>query len=96
MRYPLPPGAEAPRINQAINGTGELGQLFASDSLIFGTIYPSTWGAVTNTNVSVFPVNALVNTGSWNFDPAMRTWGAAEFDALTPTPTDAYLASIWT
>ena len=43
VRYPLPSGADMPSITQAINGIGEPGQLFATDSLIFGSMYKSSW-----------------------------------------------------
>jgi hypothetical protein len=96
-RYPVPPGADAPSIAQALNGIGEPGQLHAADSLIFGSMYKSSWGTVRNTKVSYdrAVVNNSVADGSWTYDAGMDNWGTAEFDVLTPAPTDAFLAGIW-
>lgn len=96
-RYPVPAGAQTPTIDQAINGIGEPGQLFATDSYLFGSLYRSEWGTVTNTRVSSSsaPERNKTAGAGWIYDPAMGRWGAAEFDRLTPTPTDAYLAAIW-
>ncbi|WP_431801943.1 hypothetical protein [Microbacterium sp. bgisy203] len=96
-RYPVPDGAQTPTMDQAINGVGEPGQLFATDSYLFGSLYRSEWGQVTNTRVSssgALERNTTTGDG-WIYDPAMSRWAAAEFDRLTPTPTDAYLAAIW-
>ncbi len=97
VRYPVPSGAQTPTIAQAINGIGEPGQLFANDSYIFGSMYSSSWGRVQNTKVSYDKAiqNNRVASGGWTYDSSLNTWGAANFDALTPTPTDAYLKSIW-
>lgn len=93
VRYPQPADTEPPTINQAINGSGEAGQLHAYDSYVFGTIYESTWGTVRNTLASstVRPAN----DGAFTADPSLEQWGAAEFDQLTPEPTEGYLAQIW-
>ncbi len=93
VRYPQPEGTEPPTINQAINGGGEAGQLHAYDSYIFGSIYRSTWGTVRNTLASSTVRSA--NDGAFTADPSLEQWGAAKFDELTPEPTDAYLALIW-
>ena len=97
VRYPLPSGADMPSITQAINGIGEPGQLYANDSLIFGSMYKSAWGTVSNTKVAYQRalVNNPVANGAWTYDSSMDNWGAAEFNNLSPTPTDAYLAKIW-
>lgn len=97
VRYPRPANTEAPKLGQAINGVGEPGQLFAKDSYMFGSLYRSSWGQVQNTRVAYS--NALSNnpvaSGAWTYDPALTSWGAAEFNRLTPIPTDQFLASIW-
>jgi hypothetical protein len=60
-------------------------------------MYNSSWGTVSNTKVAY--QRALVKNpvarGSWTYDASMDSWGAAEFNSLSPTPTDAYLARIW-
>ncbi|MEV4687278.1 hypothetical protein [Microbacterium sp. LWH3-1.2] len=93
VRYSQPDGTEPPTINQAINGSGEPGQLHAYDSYVFGSIYESTWGTVRNTRVS--STGRPANDGAFTADLSLEQWGAAEFDELTPAPTDAYLAQIW-
>ncbi len=97
-RYPLPAGAYAPKLGQAINGSGESGQLFAKDSYVFGSMYTTQWGTVENSFVAYnkAPANNKAVSGAWVYDPAMASVGAAWFDARTPTPTDDYLRSIWT
>ncbi len=52
VRYPAPAGAYTPTIGQAINGSGEPGQLFAKDSYVFGSMYDTKWGSVQNSFVS--------------------------------------------
>ncbi|MEZ3159184.1 hypothetical protein AB1K54_01415 [Microbacterium sp. BWT-B31] len=98
VRYPVPDGAQTPSMDQALNGIGEPGQLHAKDSYIFGSMYKSQWGRVQNTHVSY--VRALDNNpvadGEWTYDSSLASWGAADFDRLTPTPTPEFLASIWT
>ena len=97
VRYTMPAGAYQPTIGQAINGTGEPGQLFAKDSYVFGSMYDTRWGSVERSFTSyerAIERNTAVS-GGWQFDSTMNSWGAAEFDALTPTPTDEYLRSIW-
>ena len=96
-RYPQPANTDTPKLGQAINGVGEEGQLYATDSYIFGSMYRSSWGTVVNTKVSAedAPERNPIRDGSWDYDPKMSKWGADEFDELTPAPTDEYLASIW-
>ncbi|MFK4807842.1 hypothetical protein ACI3KX_18430 [Microbacterium sp. ZW CA_36] len=97
-RYPKPANADAPKLAQALNGIGEDFQLYAKDSYIFGSMYRSKWGGVSNTKVSYAEATTRnpVASGRWTYDSSMDSWGASQFDALVPTPTDAYLKSIWT
>ena len=97
VRYPTPAGADTPSMAQAINGIGEDFQLYANDSYIFGSMYRSKWGGVSNTKVSYGQAVSRnpVASGKWTVDSSMDSWGASQFDALVPTPTDAYLKSIW-
>lgn len=96
-RYPKPADADTPQLSQAINGIGEDFQLYAKDSYIFGSMYRSKWGGVSNTKVSYAEATTRnpVASGRWTYDSSMDSWGASQFDALVPTPTDAYLKSIW-
>ncbi|SFR72264.1 hypothetical protein SAMN05428970_1333 [Agromyces sp. CF514] len=96
-RYPLPGNAQAPSIGQAINGSGEPNQLYANDSYVFGSMYDTKWGSVTNSFTSYDKAASknVAGEGGWQVDRAMSSYGAAWFDAQTPTPTDAYLARIW-
>ena len=96
-RYPKPADADTPQLAQAINGIGEDFQLYAKDSYIFGSMYRSKWGGVSNTKVSYAEATTRnpVASGRWTYDSSMASWGASQFDALVPTPTDAYLKSIW-
>ncbi len=97
VRYTLPAGAYQPTIGQAINGSGEPGQLFAKDSYVFGSMYDTRWGSVERSFTSydrAVERNTAVS-GGWQFDSTMNGWGAAEFDRLTPIPTDEFLRSIW-
>jgi hypothetical protein len=96
-RYPLPQGAYAPKLGQAINGSGEPNQLFAKDSYVFGSMYNTKWGSVQNsfTAYDKAPTNNPARSGGWVYDQAMMTVSARWFDDRTPTPTDDYLASIW-
>lgn len=97
VRYPRPENADAPRLRQAINGDGEPGQLYANDSYIFGSLYRTIWARVENTKVTAEDAeeNNPVAEGGWDYDPDLSSWGAEEFDELSPIPTDEYLASIW-
>jgi len=97
VRYPAPEGAYTPTIGQAINGSGESGQLFAKDSYVFGSMYTTQWGTVENsfTSYSKAPTNNKAASGAWKYDASMSSWGADRFDELTPTPTDEYLRTIW-
>ncbi|MGW9182235.1 hypothetical protein [Agromyces sp. NPDC055661] len=96
-RYPLPNGAYAPTLGQAINGSGESNQLFAKDSYVFGSMYTTKWGRVENsfTAYNKAPANNPAVSGGWVYDPAMATVNASWFDTRSPKPTDDYLASIW-
>jgi hypothetical protein len=97
VRYSAPQGAYTPTIGQAINGSGESGQLFAKDSYVFGSMYTTQWGSVENsfTSYGKAPSNNTSITGAWKYDASMSSWGADRFDELTPTPTDDYLRGIW-
>jgi hypothetical protein len=97
VRYPLPDGAYEPKMGQAINGAGEAGQLFARDSYVFGSLYTTKWGEVTNsfTSYSKATTTNTSDVGGWQYDAGMASLGAAWFDERTPEPTDAYLAGIW-
>jgi len=97
VRYPVPEGGEAPKLNQAINGAGEPGQLYARDSLVFGTLYTTQWAEVRNsrTSVSGVPERNKAAEGGWDYDSKLESWKAAEFDKIAPVPTDEYLATIW-
>ena len=97
VRYPLPNGAYAPTLGQAINGSGEAKQLFAKDSYVFGSLYTTQWGTVENsfTAYNKAPMNNTAVSGGWVYDPAMATVAASWFDARSPKPTDDYLRSIW-
>ncbi|WP_164863477.1 hypothetical protein [Agromyces sp. LHK192] len=96
-RYPVPAGADQARLAQAINGSGEPGQMFAYDSLVFGSLYDTKWGAVERSSTSYLNARTknASSSGGWTVDPSLSNWGAAEFDAVAPRPTDAYLAKIW-
>jgi hypothetical protein len=97
VRYPAPQGSYTPTIGQAINGSGESGQLFAMDTYVFGSMYTTQWGTVENsfTSYSKAPANNTAVSGAWKYDASMSSWGADRFDELTPTPTDEYLRTIW-
>lgn len=97
VRYPAPQGSYTPTIGQAINGSGESGQLFAKDTYVFGSMYTTQWGNVENsfTSYSKAPTNNGSAVGAWKYDAAMSSWGAEQFEQLTPTPTDDYLRTIW-
>jgi len=97
VRYPAPAGAYKPKIGQAINGSGESGQLYARDSFVFGSMYTTEWGAVENsfTSYDRAPGNNPSLVGRWRYDPALARVGADWFDARTPVPTDDVLARIW-
>jgi len=97
VRYPLPSGAQGPTIGQAINGSGEPGQLYAKDSYVFGSMYDTQWASVVNSSTSYDKAAAKNQSaaGGWTVDTGMSSYGSAWFDQQTPTPTDAYLARIW-
>ena len=97
VRYAAPDGAYQPRIGQAINGSGESGQLFARDSFVFGSMYTTQWGAVENsfTSYNKAPANNPSLVGAWQYDSQLTSVGADWFDARTPVPTDDVLARIW-
>jgi hypothetical protein len=97
VRYPAPQGSYTPTIGQAINGSGESGQIFAMDTYVFGSMYTTQWGTVENsfTSYSKAPANNTAVSGAWKYDASMSSWGADRFDQLTPTPTDEYLRTIW-
>ncbi|KRE25925.1 hypothetical protein [Agromyces sp. Soil535] len=97
VRYPAPQGANTPTMGQAINGSGEPGQLFAKDSYVFGSMYDTEWGSVQNSFTSYYkaPANNPAASGGWQYDASMSSWGADRFDQLTPTPTDDYLRRVW-
>ena len=80
-----------------LHQTGGLYMGSPDNELIFGSMYKSAWGTVRNTKVSYdrAVVNNSVADGSWTYDAGMDNWGKAEFDVLTPAPTDAFLAGIW-
>lgn len=98
-RYALPENAEPPLpgLGQAINGAGEDWQLYASDSIMFGTLYTSKWASVSNSIASyeLSPTNNPAVAGGWVFDANLSNWTPADFDAVAPVPTDEYLAVIW-
>ena len=88
VRYTLPAGAYQPTIGQAINGSGEPGQLFAKDSYVFGSMYDTRWGSVERSFTSfdrAVERNTAVS-GGWQFDSTMNGWGAAEFDEAHADP----------
>ncbi len=96
-RYPMPAGAEAPTLDQAINGAGEPHQLHASDSLVAGTMYTTKWGEVENSYVSS-ERSTQTNTaqsGSWTFRADLADMTADDLDQLAPRPSDSYLAQVW-
>ena len=97
VRYPAPAGVSLPRFGQAINGSGESGQLYARDSYVFGSMYTTKWGEVEDsfTSYEKAPTNNTSLVGAWQYDPGMATMGAEWFDARTPVPTDDYLRGIW-
>ena len=64
---------------------------------MFGSMYDTKWGSVERSFASfdrAVERNTAVS-GGWQLDSTMNGWGAAEFDELTPTPTDDHLRSIW-
>jgi hypothetical protein len=97
VRYPAPAGSYEPRMGQAINGSGESGQLYARDSFVFGSMYTTKWGAVENsfTSYDKAPTNNPSLVGRWRYDAALARVAADWFDARTPVPTDDLLARIW-
>ncbi|MFD4422578.1 hypothetical protein ACFWN7_13900 [Agromyces sp. NPDC058484] len=97
VRYPAPSGAYVPTMGQAINGSGESGQLFARDSFVFGSMYTTKWGEVANSFCSYdkAPANNPSLVGGWQYDAGLSDADAAWFDAQTPIPTDDYLRRIW-
>lgn len=96
-RYQMPSGAEAPALDQVINGAGEPGQLHAHDSLVVGTLYTTQWGEVRDSYVSserATKANAA-QSGGWKYEPELAELSSAYLDRICPAPDDAYLASIW-
>ncbi|UOE44325.1 hypothetical protein [Agromyces larvae] len=96
-RYPTPDGAHQATLAQAINGTGEPGQLYAYDSLVLGSLYDTSWGEVQRSATSYLKARSKnpSRSGGWNVDPSLSEWSAADIDALAPRPTDDLLARIW-
>lgn len=98
LRYSVPSGAEATQGGQAINGPGEPGPWFASDSYVLGSMHSSQWTTISNSYTSYADAvtgNPATN-GAWIYE----SWSAktpAQFDAMVGAePNDAYLASVWT
>lgn len=91
-RYPVPAGA-AGGGSQAINGAGEPGQFYATDSLLVGTLHATRWARVTDTRALPGTTNAVAS-GAWGaIDPATIT--AAWLADRAPEPTDDRLARLW-
>ncbi len=97
LRYPQLPDSDVPSLSQAINGAGEPWHMYASDSIVLGSMYTTKWNTVTNSRANIVDVATKhpATTGGWVYDPALSSWGPADLDAVAPHPTDAYLASIW-
>ncbi|MBB6391205.1 hypothetical protein [Microbacterium thalassium] len=94
VRFGLPEGAYDPKRTQAINGTGDPGNMYARDSHVFGSISESNDWQGENSTVSEAS-SASDAPGGWEFDGTLAGWTSETFDAVTPEPTDAYLAQIW-
>lgn len=93
VRYALPSGATGGG-GQVINGPGEPGPWFATDSYVMGTLHSTQWNTVTNT-YTVSGVNNTIANGSWTYGD-WSSMTPAQFDALAgPEPDDTYLASVW-
>lgn len=96
-RYPAPVGAEQPPRDQVINGSGEPEQLFASNSVVLGTMYNTQWGAVSNsyTSSSRAPEVNESREGSWIYSAHLDGFPNELIDALSMNPSDEFLAAIW-
>lgn len=97
LRYPRPEGARVTSLNQATNGAGRAGQLYAENgTIILGTVYDSTWGGVNDTLVNYVSTKAKVLSGTgWTLDDALVNITPEALEALAPTPTPASLAAAW-
>jgi hypothetical protein len=88
----VPAGAYVPLGRQVINGNGEPGQLHFRDSVVIGTIYTNTttkYGNVVGT-VTSDTTPPPVTSGAWLVDANLM-----QNTPIPPSPSDAYLASIW-
>jgi hypothetical protein len=94
-RYPALPGGTPVAGNQAINGAGGVLGMIAHDSIIAGSIYPSTWREVTNTLIPKERPSAVVSRGGWTVDGSLFTPDSDRFDGICPKPSEAFLKQIW-
>jgi hypothetical protein len=94
-RYPAMIGGTPVSLNQAINGSGGALGMIAQNSIVAGSIYPSQWHLVTDTQVPSLRTGVRVSMGGWTVNPELKTPPVTYFDALSPRPTEAFLRSIW-
>ncbi len=96
-RYPAPDGAELPPRDQVINGAGEPGQLYATRSVVIGTMYTTQWAEVTRSYTSAERAvqGNKAAKGGWGFDQDLVNPSNKLLDKMTHTPDDGYLAAIW-
>jgi hypothetical protein len=96
LRHAYLEGIKRPTLNQAINGAGRAGYLVSEGgTVIVGSVYPTDWASVTDTTVYPPPTRATVRSGAFTVDPALATLTPEQMDALSPRPTQDYLARIW-
>lgn len=96
QRYALPAGANAftSGVPAAVNGTGTVGLLSATDSTFVGALQ-GTWASIQNTTVSGNRTAAPAS-GSVQIDSSLSRIDAGWLEARTPMPTDDRLRAIWT
>ena len=96
QRYALPAGANAftSGVPAAVNGTGTVGLLSATDSTFVGALQ-GTWASIENTTVSGNRTAAPAS-GSVQVDSSLSRIDAGWLEARTPMPTDDRLRAIWT
>ncbi len=96
-RYKLPSGASGGG-SQAINGAGEPWQLSAiNSSYVLGSMHVTQWKRIADsyTSHSRAVTGNPARTGRWAYQSSLESLSASQLDSMSPTPTDAYLSSIW-
>ncbi|NQX12440.1 hypothetical protein HQQ80_12440 [Microbacteriaceae bacterium VKM Ac-2855] len=93
--HPLPDGADTGGSHSAVNGPGESYGCTAFDSTFIGAMGDATWAEVRRSRVGYVSSGAAPRSGRWTVDGGILDWSAERIRDLSPTPDDAYLASIW-